>query len=57
MLTYNIFNSPNLVDYSPYELVFGRKPEFFWDLETNPDITVSSTFKDSHITKMFRVFT
>ena len=25
MLTYNTFNSPNLANYSPYELVFGRK--------------------------------
>ena len=26
-LTYNTFNSPNLGNFSPYELVFGRKPK------------------------------
>ena len=26
-LTYNTFNTPNLANYSPYELVFGRKPK------------------------------
>ena len=25
-LVYNMFNSPNLANCSPYELVFGRKP-------------------------------
>ena len=25
-ITHNTFNSPNLANYSPYELVFGRKP-------------------------------
>ena len=26
-LEYNTFNTPNLVNYSPYALVFGRKPK------------------------------
>ena len=26
-LAYNTFNTPNLANYSPYELVFGRKPK------------------------------
>ena len=26
---YNTFNTPNLVNYSPYELFFGRKPKFY----------------------------
>ena len=26
MFAYNIFHTPNLGNYSPYELVFGRKP-------------------------------
>ena len=43
---YNTFNSPNLANYSPYELVFGRKPKFLLNLETMPDIKVSRTFKD-----------
>ena len=41
---YNTFNSPNLANYSPYELVFGRKPKILLDLETMPDIKVTSTF-------------
>ena len=46
--TYNTFNSPNLVNFSPYELVFGRKPKILLNLETTPDIKVSGTFKDYH---------
>ena len=43
---YNIFNSPNLCNHSPYELVFGRKPKILIDLETDPDVKVSGTYKD-----------
>ena len=43
---YNTFNSPNLANYSPYELVFGRKPKLLIDLETDPDIKVVGTFKE-----------
>ena len=46
--TYNIFHSPNLGNYSPYELVFGRKPKLLINIETNPDIKIASTFKDYH---------
>ena len=46
--SYNIFHSPNLVNYSPYELVLGRKPRILIDIEMNPDIKVSGTFKDYH---------
>ena len=28
-LAYNMFNSPNLGNYSPYELTFGRKPNYY----------------------------
>ena len=45
-LAYNTFNTPNLANYSPYELVFDRKPKLFLDLETNPDIKVSGMFED-----------
>ena len=45
-LAYNTFNTPNLGNYSLYELVFGRKPKLLLDLETNPDIKVSWTYKD-----------
>ena len=45
-LAYNTFNSQNLGNYSPYELVFGRKPKILLDLETEPDIKVSGPYKD-----------
>ena len=45
---YNTFNTPNLVNFSQCELVFGRKPKVFLDLETTPDIKVAGTFKDYH---------
>ena len=45
-LAYNIFNTPNLANYSPYELVFGRKLKLLLDIETYPDIKISGTFKD-----------
>ena len=43
---YNTFNTPNLGNYSPYMLTFGRKPKVLMNLETNPDIKVSRTFKE-----------
>ena len=43
---YNTFSSPNLANYSPYELVFVRKPKILLGLETDPDIKVSGTFAD-----------
>ena len=46
MFAYNTFNSPNLGNYSPYELTFGRKPKLLLNMETNPDIKVSRNFKD-----------
>ena len=46
VLAYNTFNTPNLANYSLYELVFGRKPKLLLDLVTNPDIKVLGTFKD-----------
>ena len=43
---YNTYNIPNLANYSPYELVFGRKPKILLNLETTLDITVTGTFKE-----------
>ena len=43
---YNTFNTPNLANYSPYELVFGRKPKILLNLETTPDINVSGSFRE-----------
>ena len=45
---YNTFNTPNLVNCSPYELVFRRKPKILLNLDTTPDIKVLGTFKDYH---------
>ena len=45
-LAHNTFNSLNLSNYSPYELVFGRKPKSLLDLETDPNIKVSVTYKE-----------
>ena len=42
----NTFNSPNLANYSPYKLVFGRKPKLLIDVETDPHIKVAGTFKE-----------
>ena len=38
--THNTFNSANLAKYSPYELVFRRKPKLLLDLEMDPDVRV-----------------
>ena len=43
---YNTFNSPNLGNYSLFELTFGRKPKFLLNTETNPDIRVSTNVKE-----------
>ena len=43
---YNTLNTPNLANYSPYKLVFGRKPKLLLNLETTPDIKVSGSFKE-----------
>ena len=43
---YNTFNTPNLGNYSPYELTFGRKPKLLIDVESNPDIKVSRNFRE-----------
>ena len=42
----NTSNSPNLGNYSPYELTFGRKPKLLLNVETNPDIKVSRNFRE-----------
>ena len=37
-VAYNIVNTLNLGNYSPYELTFGRKPKLLLNVESNPDI-------------------
>ena len=46
---YNTFNSPNLGNYSPYKLTFGRKPKLLLNVETNLDIQVSRNFKEYYV--------
>ena len=46
---YDTFNSPNLANYSPHEIAFGRNPKLLLNVETNPDIKVSGTYKDYYI--------
>ena len=43
---HNTFTSSNLANHSPYELVFGRKPKLLLDLETDPDVKVSETYRE-----------
>ena len=45
-LAHNMFSSPNLANYSPYELTFGRKPKLLIDIETDPDIKISGNFTE-----------
>ena len=45
---YNTFNSLNIANYSPYELVFGRKPKILLNLDTVPDIKEFGRLRDYH---------
>ena len=45
---YNIFHTPNLGNYSPYELMFRRKPRILINIKTNPDIKIPGTLNDYH---------
>ena len=46
MLAYNTFNSSNLANHSPYELIFRRKPKILLNFETDPDNKISGTFTE-----------
>ena len=43
---YNMFNTPNLGNSSPYELTYDRKPRPLLNLDSNPDIKVSGTLRE-----------
>ena len=45
---YNTFSTPNLSNYSPYELTFGRKPKLLLNVESNLDIKVSRSFRECY---------
>ena len=40
------FYTPNLGHFSPYELTYVRKPRPLQNLDSNPDIKVSETFRE-----------
>ena len=46
MFAYNTFNSPNLGNYSLYDLTFGRKLNLLLNVNSKPDIKVSRNFKE-----------
>ena len=46
---YNIFHTSNLGNYSSYELGFGRRPKILINIETDPDIKISGTYKNYHM--------
>ena len=46
MLAYNSYASPNLDGLSPFELVFGRKPNILPLQEAMPDALVTGTFRE-----------
>ena len=46
MYASNMLNTPNLGNLSPYELTYGRKPRPLLNLDSNPDIKVSGTFRE-----------
>ena len=43
---YNTFNTPNLGNYSPYELTFGRKPKLLLNVKSNPNVKVLRNFRE-----------
>ena len=43
---YSTFNTPNLGNYSPYELTSGMKHKLLLNKESNPDIKVSRNFRE-----------
>ena len=46
MFAYNVFNTPNLGNFRPYELTYGRKTMPLLNLDSNPDIKVSGPFRE-----------
>ena len=45
---YNMFNSPTLANYSPCELILGRKPKILLDFKTDPDKKISGTYTECY---------
>ena len=49
MLAYNSYNTPNLDGLSPFELVFGRKPNILPLQEAMPNASVSGTYREYYL--------
>ena len=47
MLVYNSYASPNLADFSPFELVFGRKANICPEFEFKPKVPITGTQKQA----------
>ena len=47
MLVYNSYASPNLADFSPFELVFGRKANICPEFEIKPQVSITGTHKQA----------
>ena len=45
---YNTCHSPNLGNYSPFELTLSGEPKTLLNMETDPDVRISGTYKDYH---------
>ena len=45
---YNTFHSPNLGNYSPFELTLSREPKTLLNVETDPGVRISGANKDYH---------
>ena len=48
MFAYNTFHSLNLGNHSPFEQTLRREPRILLNLETDPDVRISGTYKDYH---------
>ena len=48
MFAYSTFNTPNLGNYSLFELTFGRNPKLLLNTESNSDIKVSRNFRECY---------
>ena len=47
MLVYNSYASPILADFSPFELVFGRKANICPEFEIKPEVPITGTHKQA----------
>ena len=58
MLVYNSYASPNLADFSPFELVFGRKANICPEFEFKPQVPITGTHKQAYeiLQKKLRYF-